>query len=202
MTTSPKSLRVKLLSDTKIESGISSNGFRGQEERESNEERERLVSHVLRCILWHSMPRLTTVRILVHVLVVDLLLVSVGCSHIVFIVPLPSATSVQETPCPSALYSVHISGKTVLKRSAEKRSVLQVFRSFRTGTTDTDAAPACVLNIVANIGTGCIQKRITWNGRGTVSTVHILLLPGRRKAMETREPRAPNYLWPCVIFPF
>lgn len=31
-----------------------------------------------------------------------------------------------------------------------KRSILQVFRSFRTGTTDTDAAPACVPNIVAN----------------------------------------------------
>lgn len=99
-------------------------------------------------------------------------------SQTVYCLSLPSATSVQETRCPSAIYSVHISGKTVLKRSAKKRSILQVFRSFRTGTTDTDAAPACVLNIVANIGTGCIQKRTTWNGRGTVSTVHIPLLPG------------------------
>lgn len=109
------------------------------------------MSRVLRCILWHSRPRLTTARSLVHVLFVHLLLVSVGCSHRLFIVPLPSATSVQETPCPSSLYSVHISGKTVLKRSAKKkRSILQVFRSFRTGTTDTDAAPACVPSIVVN----------------------------------------------------
>lgn len=83
--------------------------------------REWLVSRVLRCILWHSRPRLTTARSLVHVLFDHLLLVSVGCRHRLFIVPLPSATSVQETPCPSSLCSVHISGKTVLKRSAKKK---------------------------------------------------------------------------------
>lgn len=44
-----------------------------------------------------------------------------GCGHRLFIVPLPSATSVEETRCPSSLYLVHISGKTVLKRSPKKK---------------------------------------------------------------------------------
>lgn len=47
----------------------------------------------------------------------------------------------------------------------KKRSILQVFQSFQTGTTDTDASPACVLNLVANMGTGRIEKRITWGGQ-------------------------------------
>lgn len=80
------------------------------------------MSHVLRCILWHSTPRLTTAALLlVHVLFVPLLFVSVGCIHRLFIVPLPSATLVQKTLCPSS--SVHISGKTVLKRSAKKKKI-------------------------------------------------------------------------------
>lgn len=37
---------------------------------------------------------------------------------------------------------------------------------------------------------------------GPLSTLRILLLPWQRRAMETWERKAPNYLWPCVIFPF
>lgn len=116
------------------------------------------MSHALRCILCHP----PCAR-----LFLSLLPVSVGCGDRLFYCPLYLQRSkYRKNNVPLLFYSVHISGKTVLKRSAEKRSILQVFQSFQTGTTDTGAAPARVLNLLGNTGTTCIQKWMTRSGRG------------------------------------
>lgn len=111
MTNSPQSLRVKLLSDTKIE---------------SEDRREILMTRVTPVTLFKVHPLALNTETNHRALTCSCILFAcclfrAGCGHRLFIVPLPSATSVQVTRCPSCLYSAHISGKTVLKRSAKKK---------------------------------------------------------------------------------